>query len=67
MAFEAQDLMLDVFPERDPWQMGPCENQTIPPAPAPCKPPSAKVFTEEGVQLPSLAALREQLIQTLHP
>lgn len=68
MAFEAQDLMVNVFPESDPWQMGPCDATT--PPPAPCAPPSckgnsAKAFAEEGVYLPALAALREQLQQTL--
>jgi hypothetical protein len=66
MAFEAQDLMMDVFPERDSWQIGRCDAPTATPQP-PCKPPSVKAFPEEGVQLPPLAALREQLHQALHP
>jgi hypothetical protein len=82
MPFEVEDLMMDVFPERAPWQMQPCE-QTSPPRPPPppceaptmnpkckphtCKPHSAQAFAEGEVQLPPLAALREQLQQALHP
>ncbi len=77
MAFEVQDLMVNVFPQRAPWQMGPCEAPTaIPPCeppsigPHPCKGPScqhhsAKKFEEEDVQLPSLAALRADLQRAL--
>jgi hypothetical protein len=59
MAFEAKDLMWDVFAQGDPLRMK-CQDTTPPPVP-PCKPPSAKAFTEDGVELPPLAALREQL------
>jgi len=80
MAFEARDLMMDVVPESARWEMGPCDNQTIPPPqPEPKRPPpkpkrqrvgiqagALDELTAGGAELATLAQLREQLHQALH-
>jgi hypothetical protein len=71
MAFDAKDLMIDVFPGRDEAWMQCGANS--PGAPAPCQPPScqknsakAEEDEYERAALPSLAVMREQLRQALH-
>ena len=73
MAFEAKDLMVDVFPDRDGiWEMN-CATASPPGAPAPCQPPScqknsakAEEDEDDRPEFPALAVLREQLRQALH-
>jgi hypothetical protein len=76
MAFEATDLMIDVFPERAEFLAANCITASPggDPKPAPCPAPScqknsARAAEDEdyGAELPALAVLRERLRQALHP
>jgi hypothetical protein len=81
MAFEVRDLMMDVVAEHPRWEMGPCDNQTIPPPePQPKRPPPRPKRNRVGIQagaldelvsadaeMAPLALLRAQLHQALHP
>jgi|HubBroStandDraft_4_1064222.scaffolds.fasta_scaffold896466_2 hypothetical protein len=72
MAFEARDLMIDVFPDQAVFLAKRCTDASPPPKPAPCLPPScarnsakAMDFAEESPRLAPMAVFREQLRQAL--
>jgi hypothetical protein len=72
MAFEAKDLMIDVFPDRDEVWMH-CGTNSPPEAPVPCQPPScqknsakAEEDEDDRAELATLAVLRQELRQALH-